>query len=527
MRHKIFTTLFILVISSSIALSQNYYLGVGNGTEQQGYSCSSCHTQGNIGLPIYDTWKLTKHAQAYDSLKSILSYDCLKCHTTGWDPATNNYGADEYVQKDTTKKPNYRIIDSVGFAAKKNIQCEDCHGALGNQDGTLSLDHWGFINGTGTNALNYSAQLCGNCHSGHSPYYEQWSASKHAQSAAPALSYVIKNKSCVRCHVAQNFIALMKSPSTYKDTILVTGSDIQPLTCVACHDPHDAKYPSQLRSDITYSQVICDKCHYAEIDSVNINSTPHEQSGLALSGDKNFGYRYTGQTYINSAHTYAATERCINCHVNNTPNPDGSVNTGHTFEPRVQACEGCHSDFATSVNLSDSTKMFDYRGVQSTTDSLISILQAKIKKSTKADSATLAFKEANYNLLAVQADGSHGVHNTRLSQKLLRDAIANYNPSITGVYTEKGIPTTYELSQNYPNPFNPTTTINFSLPEGANVKVVIYDAIGRVVTTLVDTYYSAGNYKVDWNASAYASGIYFYRIEAKNFNMVKKMVLMK
>ncbi len=527
MKHKIFTTLLALVLFSSFALSQNYYLGVGNGTEQQGYSCSSCHTQGNIGLPIYDTWKLTKHAQAYDSLKSRLSYDCLKCHTTGWDPTINNYGADEYVQKDTSNKPNYRIIDSVGWNAKKNIQCEDCHGALGNQNGTLSLDHWGFINGTTTNALNYSAELCGQCHSGHNPYYEQWSASKHALSTSGSAAFAAKNKSCTRCHVAQNFISLMKNPDAYKDTVLVSSTDMQPLTCVACHDPHDPKYPFQLRADITYSKVICDKCHYAEIDTVNVSSTPHEQSGLALSGDKNFGYRYTDQTYINSAHTYAATERCINCHVNNTPNPDGSINTGHTFEPRVQACEGCHSDYASSVYLSDSTKMFDYRGIQSATDSLMSILQAKLNKATKADSSTISFKEANYNLLAVQSDGSHGIHNTRLSQKLLRDAIANFNPSITGIVMEKGLPTTYELSQNYPNPFNPVTTINFSLPEGSNVKIVIYDAIGKVVKTLTDAYYSQGNYKVDWNAGSYASGIYFYRIEAKNFNMVKKMVLMK
>lgn len=526
MKIKLLITALTIILTSTIAFSQNFYLGVGTSSDAQGTSCASCHTATNIAsdVPYYDTWKLTKHAQAYDSLKTILKYSCLQCHTTGWDTTVANYGADEYVKADPTAKLGYVITDSVNFYKKANVQCEDCHGPLGGQDGFLNPNHWPFVTNS-PNKPDYSSQLCGKCHSGHSPFLEQWSMSKHALSTAPSLSFVVKNKSCVKCHVAQNFISYMNNPAAYKDTILVTGSDIQPITCVACHNPHDAKYPAQLREDVTYKKVICDECHYAEIDTVNLNAAPHEQSGLALSGDKNFGYRYPNQTYINSAHTYAATERCINCHVNMSPNPDGSINTGHTFEPRVQACEGCHSDYASSVNTSDSTKMFDYRGVQTTTDSLINALQALLKNASSADSATLKFKEANYNLLAVESDGSHGVHNTRLIQKLLRDAIASY--TTTGIAKENNMPETYSLSQNYPNPFNPVTTIKFSVPEGSNVKIVIYDIVGKQVATIVNGYYSQGSYSVDWNANSFASGVYFYRIEAKNFNMVKKMVLIK
>jgi TctA family transporter len=83
------------------------------------------------------------------------------------------------------------------------------------------------------------------------------------------------------------------------------------------------------------------------------------------------------------------------------------------------------------------------------------------------------------------------------------------------------------LSQNYPNPFNPSTEIKFSLPEASNVKLTIYDAIGKQVAVLVNDYLATGSYRYTWNASNLASGIYFYRIEAKNFNMVKKMVLLK
>jgi len=521
MKIKLVTTLSVLILAATITFGQNYYLGVGDGTGPQCYSCSSCHTAGNIGQPVYDTWKLTKHAQAYDSLKSSLSFSCLQCHTTGWDTNNLNYGADEYVAKDTSKH-QYAITDSLGFNNVKNIQCESCHGPMGSKDKAIGTDHWGF--GT-TNKPNYAASLCGGCHSGHSPYYEQWQTSKHAQSTSGACVITPTMKSCTKCHVAQNFAMYAKNPSAYKDTILVTGADVQPLTCVACHDPHDAKYPGQLRFDISSTSVVCDKCHYEDIDSVNINTTPHETTGPNLSGDPLFGYRYPGQTYINSAHTYAATERCVNCHVNMTPNADGGVNTGHTFEPRVQACAGCHSDYYSSVDTSNHAKMFDYRGVQTTTDSLINALQGILNKASHSDSSTVLFKEANYNLAAINGEGSHGIHNTRLTQKLLRDAINSLNP--TGVQNTVQLPTNFDLSQNYPNPFNPTTTIRFSIPQAGNVRITVYDVTGKMVQTITNSYYSRGTFNVNWNASSYASGVYFYRIEAGTFNQVKKMVLLK
>jgi hypothetical protein len=170
--------------------------------------------------------------------------------------------------------------------------------------------------------------------------------------------------------------------------------------------------------------------------------------------------------------------------------------------------------------------MFDYRGTQLKTDSLINVLQSQLSKATHNDSLTTAFMQANYNLLSIVGEGSHGIHNTRLVQKLLRDAIVRFSP--TAILHEAGMtPYKYELAQNYPNPFNPSTTIKFSIPESGIVKVTVYDAIGRVVATLTNSFYQASNYKIEWNATSYASGIYFYRLESRNFNMVKKMVLVK
>jgi photosystem II stability/assembly factor-like uncharacterized protein len=97
---------------------------------------------------------------------------------------------------------------------------------------------------------------------------------------------------------------------------------------------------------------------------------------------------------------------------------------------------------------------------------------------------------------------------------------------------DDNVPFNFELSQNYPNPFNPSTKFRYSLPEAANVKVIIYDLNGRQVAELVNNYQNAGTYEATWNGNndlgfQVASGTYVYRIEAGSFTQVKKMVLLK
>jgi uncharacterized delta-60 repeat protein len=97
------------------------------------------------------------------------------------------------------------------------------------------------------------------------------------------------------------------------------------------------------------------------------------------------------------------------------------------------------------------------------------------------------------------------------------------------------VPNNFSLSQNYPNPFNPTTNIIFSIPQsvilsGAKnllIELKIYDVLGKEIATLVNENLKAGTYKVDWNASNYPSGVYFYKLIADNFIDTKKMILVK
>ena len=93
--------------------------------------------------------------------------------------------------------------------------------------------------------------------------------------------------------------------------------------------------------------------------------------------------------------------------------------------------------------------------------------------------------------------------------------------------TSNEIPAGYSLSQNYPNPFNPATNITFSIPVSTNVKLSVFDMLGREVGTLVNEDLNAGTYNADWNASNYSSGVCFYKIETSNFSETKKMILIK
>jgi hypothetical protein len=90
----------------------------------------------------------------------------------------------------------------------------------------------------------------------------------------------------------------------------------------------------------------------------------------------------------------------------------------------------------------------------------------------------------------------------------------------------KQLPKDYHLAQNYPNPFNPSTTFEFALPVAAEWQLVVYNVLGQTVRTWRGEH-DAGYVRVDWDASTYASGVYFYRLQADNFTATKKMVLLK
>ena len=88
-------------------------------------------------------------------------------------------------------------------------------------------------------------------------------------------------------------------------------------------------------------------------------------------------------------------------------------------------------------------------------------------------------------------------------------------------------PEFFDLRQNYPNPFNPTTTISYFIPASSNVRLTVYDMLGREVAVLVNEQKTPGIYKATFDGRQFSSGIYFYRLQAGSRIMKQKMVMIK
>lgn len=150
--------------------------------------------------------------------------------------------------------------------------------------------------------------------------------------------------------------------------------------------------------------------------------------------------------------------------------------------------------------------------------------------STAAESAN------NENTLILESN--------RIANLYLQEFAARYKESggkdtiTVNVKEERNaIPSEYSLSQNYPNPFNPSTHFQFSVPATVNasagnnaselISLKIYDVLGKEIGVLLHERMNPGTYTIDWNASAFASGIYFVRFQAGSFSAIRKLVLMK
>ena len=106
------------------------------------------------------------------------------------------------------------------------------------------------------------------------------------------------------------------------------------------------------------------------------------------------------------------------------------------------------------------------------------------------------------------------------------------NVTLLSLIDVHGLPKTFALHQNYPNPFNPNTTIRYDLPEAGNVSIIIYDMMGREVSTLISGQKDAGYHFIQWNGTnsmgySVAAGVYIYTIQAGQYRDLQKMIFLK
>ncbi len=520
------------------------------------HACQDCHADKTA------EWEQTGHYSIFEeglngTLSNHYGPTCIKCHTTGYDTNADNNGFDDFpfVFPDTLFPGQFdNMVQQYPQAMlRARIQCESCHGP-----GSL---HVGAAN---VMSVTLDVQNCAWCHDeGHHVYPAQWRVSNHATFEKNGGE---TRASCAQCHNGAGFVEYIKSG---KQTLTQDLPEVVKITCAVCHDPHSVENPHQLRTmeatltngfEVTGAGngAICINCHKARRDAVDYTNNylknlsthygPHDgPQGDLLVGRNAITF---GQSIESSPHLGSTNDACVRCHMYPaTTDPDGNVILvgSHSWRmsadgvDNVAACAGCHGDFGPDFSdkkfyVNDNADL-DGDGVANGLQIEIEGLMVQLKLRLPQDengnvaitdsSVTLTEAQAAYDYLMVEADGSLGVHNPSYIFGILKASIEALGGVVAVDYAKDNVPQDFVLSQNYPNPFNPTTTIQYQLPEGSNVKVVIYDALGKQVAVLVNEYQNAGTYSTNFKASNLASGIYFCRMEAGNFVKVNKMLLLK
>jgi len=523
------------------------------------------------------------------TLSNHYGENCISCHTVGYDPNASNDGFDDFpfVFPDTLFPGQFDLLTAAypDAMARANIQCESCHGPGSAHLGiisnskmtqTLSTDNCAWCHDSGTHhafpeqwdhAGDDATEFDGRgFHGGHSK--GTWMARGGSTSCAP-------------CHSGSGFVAWVKGGKQP----LTSAPEPTLITCATCHDPHDATNEHQLRivevelgngTVVNYDQfgtgVLCMNCHKSRRDAKTYASDPdnasshfgahHGPEADLLLGTNFPDFRDANGDPIvfpSSPHGVAIlpgedhTNACVNCHMaGELTDPEGNINLvgGHSWNmndtegnDHVEACAPCHGNVGSSFKEkkfyingnADLDGNGTAEGLQIEVKGLVEQLKELLPQNSEGevevspDDSTLtpSIMMAAYVYFWIEEDRSFGIHNPAFAVALIKAAIEEVGGVVMYSYPETGIVEDYKLSQNYPNPFNPTTTIEFTLPQQSDVTITVYDALGNQLDVLFSGNKNAGVHKVNWNATNYASGIYFYRMDTEKFVKVNKMILLK
>jgi hypothetical protein len=388
------------------AKSLTVYAGTWFGSETPDGSmpslCSTCH--GNLPQAT-DQWTPFKDTNHYWGLQKKLdgvstqhfTEECLSCHTVGYDKTASNGGFDDLEAQSswtfptTLKAGNWdQLVNDPKLGVVAGIQCENCHGP---QLGPSGGPHTSSTKPTGADTgarISWSSDVCGSCHQEEPYHYKpgQWAESKHASLELAYYDATVEARGttaahCGRCHTAQGYAQYVSQlqqgytgnlttdgkPANGSNTATITSltnlgltqATVQSQTCAACHDPHNATNPAQLRIYDTVpglpnglgkisgmgSGMICATCHNtrngAHNDSVPLTSysAPHVPSQT----DMLFGFNtYFTPQYNPSAHL-AVGDTCAGCHFKVATGSQlaSGQDRNHSFKVDNTICSSCHS----------------------------------------------------------------------------------------------------------------------------------------------------------------------------------------
>lgn len=370
--------------------------------------CFNCHNGGG-GYPMapdmFAPWKGTHHAKIY-TLNLTTDRDpegktCQYCHTVGYDAGTINGGFDDAV---SAYDPNWlppapsstswsNLFASPGtraIAKLANIQCENCHGpqnTLGHMKSDKTLDNV-FL----SPRVSFSSEICATCHGRTSHnFYSQWATPSATGAGHSNRQLAIDegtSTSCGRCHGAQGFAKYVDKLKTGVFTLTsgdlagLSAENIEPVTCTACHDPHDRTNPNQLRvyNDTALlpggfrvtgfgKGALCVTCHNSRNGAQTGSSTatylheygesynggnptgysaPHTASQGDVVAGRNAYFMGSGLPMV-SKHA-AVEDACVGCHMVLNPKKRGTapnlVSKSHLFRiesaDMMALCANCH-----------------------------------------------------------------------------------------------------------------------------------------------------------------------------------------
>ncbi len=456
-------------------------------------TCIACHN-GKGDATAGTGWFNTSHAAAVENEMSNSHFarneSCNSCHAMGW-------GATGYGQG---------FIDFELTPEYANVGCEACHS--GGATPGMGAGHKNVIwdptsgmlhdEGAGTWAPDPEYDLalgvgCVRCHQGtrHGAGTE-WVNSGHANFALTEedegnpgtfiVNHTITSAACSRCHSGKQFAVIHRGDEPLDLSGLTIDDPLEEhlITCAACHDPHNAQYEAQLRTDsegqvgIPFSDTdnvptmvsggrgnICIECHNGRRDRGDYDGQvtngaghfgPHGNPQGAMffglmGGDLGVGAAVGSTTYESDhPHLNWNENTCITCHMYNKPyvSSDDPALHGHEFTPRFERCITCHTNFTADDSEAFWTWVEDYQTneIGGLLAEFEAVWPAAWKDSEEAlvsvessvgagdgppadDPEGNAYRAALWNYELVLNDATHGVHNPTFSNDLLEKAIAS------------------------------------------------------------------------------------------------------
>ncbi len=340
---------------------------------------------------------------------------------------------------------------------------------------------------------------------------------------------------------ADGFISLGSDHDSYNNQNIPSTTTPNDLIAVFWDDLNPSSIPSGGLDPHIYYQTYADKVvityeHVYDYGAGDSGGWITAQAILFSNGTIKLQYKEHGSSMDLASCTVGIENNDGTVALNYLYNGTGGPLFDNTKESGL-ALQISQNESATPVELSSFVATIDKEGaveLKWTTATEVNTAMFEVERSVAEENGEVQWE----TIATVEASGnSNSPKEYSYKDELSRSGKYNYRLKMIDldgqfkysniVEVTANIVLKYELSQNYPNPFNPTTTIKYSLKKGGKVNISVYNALGQKVTELVNKVQEAGKYKVKFNASNLASGVYFYRIQSGDFVAVKKMLLLK